>query len=563
MFVLTYFVETLQKYPEIAIYLTIALGFSIGNFKIGNFSLGVVTSTLLAGLLVGQVHITLPAVLQSTFFAMFLFAVGYAVGPQFIRAIRSDGLPQVVFAILVCISGLITALVLGKLLGYNTALTAGLLSGGYTNSTVLGVASDLISQTGLSPVELKESLALMAVAYAVTYPFGTAGSAWLLSSFAPKFFKFDLAKVCEEYEAEHGTGGQLGTTAYREFSVRAFRLTNPALFGRTVDEVEGMYNHEIFVRRLRVSDGAAIIDCDGSTILTPGAILAVSGSLSALLSYNDQFGPELKDVPLLDFSTELLDLVVTSREYAGKTLGEIMTTLFGQPGRGVFLTKFSHSDQNLPMDLNAKIQRGDVLTILGAKQDVAKIAKALGYADRPLENTDMAFMGFGIVVGSLLGAITIHVSGIPLSFGTSVGCIVAGIICGYMRSTMRTFGRIPGPALWVFNNVGLNGFIAVIGLNAAAGFVSGLQHYGVTLFLAGTVVTMVPLIVGLGLGHYVFKFHPGIMLGACAGARSTTAALGALQEVSKSKVPALGYTIGYAVSRLVMAILTIIVVNVM
>ncbi|MCM2474311.1 aspartate-alanine antiporter [Rhizobium sp. CG5] len=557
-----YFVGTLQKYPEIALFLTIGIGFWIGNLRLGKFNLGVVTSTLLAGLLVGQVGIKLPAVLQSTFFAMFLFSVGYAVGPQFIRAIKNDGLPQVLFAVIVCLSGTATAILIGKFLGYDAALTAGLLSGGYTNSTVLGVASDLISQSGMEQAKLTASLALLPVAYAVTYPFGTVGSAFLLANLAPKFFKFDLVKVCAEYERDHGGNTTIGTTAYREYSARALRLTNTALVGKTVEEVESQFNNEVFVRRLRASEGAAIIDCQRDTVLTEGAILAVSGGLAALLAYENEFGPELKDVPLLDFSTELLDLVVTNKAYAGKTLGEIMSSLFGEPGRGVFLTKVTRSDISMPMKEEMKVQRGDVLTILGAKGDVAKIAKLLGYADRPVENSDMAFMAFGIVFGSLVGAFTIHIGGIPLSLGTAVGAIVAGIICGYLRSTMRTFGRIPGPAIWVFNNVGLNGFIACIGLNAALGFVGGIQNYGLTLFFAGTLVTLVPLLVGLGLGRYVFKFHPGIMLGACAGARSTTAALGALQEASQSNVPVIGYATGYAVSRLVMALLTIVVVNV-
>ncbi|MDG5496219.1 TrkA C-terminal domain-containing protein [Niveispirillum sp. BGYR6] len=556
-----YFVETLQKYPEIALFLTIGIGFWIGNFKMGKFNLGVVTSTLLAGLLVGQVGIKLPGVLQSTFFAMFLFSVGYSVGPQFIRALRSDGLPQVVFAIIICLVGTGTAIALGKLLGYNGALTAGLLSGGYTNSTVLGVATDLINQSGLPDVDLKASLALLPVAYAVTYPFGTIGSAYALANFAPKLLGFDLAKVCQEYEAAHG-GKKVGTTAYREYSARAVRLVSEALIGKTVEQVEKMFGNEIFIRRMRSVEGGVIIDCQRDTILTENAILAVSGSLSALLAYAHEFGPELKDVPLLDFSTELLDLVVTNKAYAGKTLGELIHSLFGEPGRGVFLTRYTRSDVVMSMNENIKVQRGDVLTILGAKADVAKIAKELGYADRPVEGSDMAFMAFGIVLGSLIGAFTLRIGGIPLSLGTAVGAIVAGIISGYLRSTMRTFGHIPGPAIWVFNNVGLNGFIACIGLNAALGFVGGIQNYGFALFLAGTLVTLVPIIVGVLLGHYVFKFHPGIMLGAVAGARSTTAALGALQEMSKSNVPVVGYATGYATSRLVMALLTIVVVNV-
>lgn len=556
-----YFVHTLQKYPEIALFLTIGIGFWIGNLKLGRFNLGIVTSTLLAGLLVGQIGIKLPSALQSTFFAMFLFAVGYSVGPQFIRALKNDGLPQVLFAVIVCLSGTATAIVLGKLLGYNGALTAGLLSGGYTNSTVLGVATDLVQQSGLSDAQLQSALALLPIAYAVTYPFGTIGSAYLLANIAPKLLKFDLAKECAQYEREHGGGAAIGTTAYREYSARAFRLANPSLIGRTVRDIESFFNHEIFVRRMRLADGADIVDCTRDTTVCEGAILAVSGGLASLLQHERAFGPEVKDVPLLDFPTELLDIVVTSKAFAGRTLGEIKDALFGEPGRGVFLTKVTRSDGVIAAHRDMKIQRGDVLQILGARQDVAKIAKVLGYADRPIEGTDMAFMAFGIVAGSLIGAITVHIGGIPLSLGTAVGAIVAGIICGYLRSTMRTFGHIPGPAIWVFNNVGLNGFIACIGLNAALGFVGGIQHYGLTLFLAGTLVTIVPLIVGLLLGHFVFKFHPGIMLGACAGARSTTAALGALQEAAKSNVPVVGYATGYAVSRLVMALLTIVVIR--
>jgi putative transport protein len=556
-----YIIQTLQKYPEIALFLTLGVGFWFGNLKFGKFNLGVVTSTLLAGLLIGQIGIKLPTVIQSTFFAMFLFSVGYSVGPQFIRAVKSDGLPQVLFAVIICFVGLVTAVVLGKLLGYNGSLTAGLLSGGYTNSTVLGVATDLINQSGMAPDALKASLALLPVAYAVTYPFGTVGSAYMLANFAPRMLGFDLAKACKEYEQEHG-GARIGTTAYREYSARAVRLTNSALVGKTVEEVEKLFKNEIFVRRIRADEKAPIVDCTRTTVLTEGAILAVSGGLSALLAYAGEFGPELKDVPLLDFSTELLDVVVTNKAYAGRRLGEMVRTLFGEPGRGVFLTKMTRADVVIPAQENMSVQRGDVLTILGAKADVAKIAKELGYADRPVEGSDMAFMAFGIVVGSLIGAITIRIGGIPLSLGTAVGAIVAGIICGYLRSTMRTFGHIPAPAIWVFNNVGLNGFIACVGLNAALSFVGGIQQYGLMLFVAGMFVTLVPIIVGLYLGHYVFKFHPGILVGAVAGARSTTAAVGALTEAAKSSVPVVGYATGYAVSRLVMALLTIIVIRV-
>ena len=151
----------------------------------------------------------------------------------------------------------------------------------------------------------------------------------------------------------------------------------------------------------------------------------------------------------------------------------------------------------------------------------------------------------------------------PLSLSPSVGALLAGIVFGYVRSLYRTFGRIPEPALWAFNNVGLNGFIAVVGLNAGAGLIAGLKTYGIGLFTAGIFVCLVPLVVALYAGKYIFKFHPAILLGACAGARSATASIGAVQEAAQSTVPVIGYTIPYAVSRIVFAIMGIAMLLVM
>src|SRR5262245_27801606 len=169
--------DTLRTYCEIAIFLTLALGFWLGKLKIGTFSLGVVTSTLLAGVLVGQIGIEISPNVKSTFFLMFLFAVGYAVGPQFFRGLKGDGVQQVVFAVLLCVTVLATAVITGRLLGYSVGTTAGLLSGASTISAVLGVASDSINQLPLAAEQRQQLLNEMPVAYAITYLFGTAGSA--------------------------------------------------------------------------------------------------------------------------------------------------------------------------------------------------------------------------------------------------------------------------------------------------------------------------------------------------------------------------------------------------
>jgi putative transport protein len=559
-----YALDTLRHYPEVAIFLTLAIGFWFGALKFRSFSLGAVTSTLIAGLLVGQLGIHVAPVVQSTFFLMFLFAVGYSVGPQFFRALKKDGLPQVAFALLVCASGLLSAYVLGKLLGYNGGLTAGLLSGGYTNSGTLGVATDFFKQVSSTADKAAAMASLAAIAYAVTYPFGTAGAAWFLGTLGPKLLKVDLAASCKELEQKMGVRvTQPGVRpAYTAVAARAYRVENGSLTGLKARDITGALGaSDAFVVRVRQNGG--IVDSDNGTVLQDGATIAVAGPPKSLLMVEKAIGPEVDDAELLSFPTEQLDVVVTTKAAANRTIKELQDAQRADSSHDLFLSKLTRSGQEIKPRPDLRLQRHDVLTLLGARNDIEKAAKILGYADRSNATSDIAFMSVAVVLGSLIGAVTIHVAGVPLSLSTSVGTLIAGLVCGYLRSTYRTFGQIPEPALWVFNNVGLNGFIAAVGLNAAPGLVSGLKAYGVGLFLAGIMVSLVPLIVGLYAGKYIFKFHPGILLGACAGARSTTAALGAVQEAASSPIPAIGYTIPYAVGRIVMAVAGVIIVVLM
>jgi putative transport protein len=557
-------VDTIRQYPEIAIFLTLAIGFWFGSLKLGSFSLGTVASTLLAGLLVGQIRVPIAHVAESTFFTMFLFAVGYGVGPQFFRAMKKDGLPQVAFTLLVCASGLVCAYGLGKMLGFNPGLTAGLLAGGYTNSGTLGVATNYLKQLGLPADQTAAMASLTAIAYAVTYPFGAAGAAWFLSWVGPRILRIDLAASCKEYESTSGASvTEPGiSTAYSAVAARAYRVENVSVVGRKACEIAAaLGTTEAFVPRVR--QNGRIVDTDKGTILTNGATVVIAGHPQALLAAEKTVGPEVEDAELLGYPTEQLDVVVTRKEAANRTIKDLQDAEMADTGRGVFLSQIKRAGREIKPYPDLQLQRHDVLTLLGARKDIEEAAKFLGYADRATISSDIAYMSAGVVIGSLLGAVTIHLGGIPLNFSPSIGTLVAGLVCGYLRSIYRTFGRIPEPAVWVFNNVGLNGFIAVVGLNAATGLVAGLKTYGLGLFGAGIVVSIVPLAIGLFAGKYIFKFHPALLLGACAGARSTSAGLGALTQAANSTVPTIGYTVPYAVSRIVLALCGVVIVLLM
>jgi len=570
-------VETLQHYPEIAIFLALALGFLIGPIKLGKFSLGNVTGVLLMGVLIGQLEITISSNVKSVFFLMFLFAVGYGVGPQFFRGLKSDGLPQVLFACLLCISVLISTFVAAKIAGYNVGQAAGLLSGAATISAVLGVASDSINNLGLPAGEAKRLIDAMPVAYAVTYLFGTAGSAWFLASMGPKLLRVDLAKVCKEYETKMGGGltAEGSLTTYSRVALRAYRIGSDSKYvGKTISDLEkGLAPSWDFAEKRRgparvfiesIRTAGKIVDPDPAMVIQSGDVLAVAAAREVLLRHEADLGPEVDDRELLEFPAEVLDVVITNKNLAGKTLRQIAESeQTHRNGRGLFLRQLIRGGQEMPWTPSTTVDRGDVLQIVGAKRDLERAVKDLGYVDRPTEQTDVVFMGLGIAVGAVIGAASLTVGGVPLSLSTSGGALIAGLVCGWLRSVHPTFGRIPSAALWAFNNMGLTVFIAVVGISTGPSFVQGLKEAGLSLFLWGIFVTVMPFVIGLYAGKYLFKMHPAILLGACAGARTTTAALGAIQDEAQSKVPALGYTITYAVGNTLLIIWGVIIVLMM
>jgi putative transport protein len=553
--------DMLREYPEIAIFLALALGFWVGQMRFGKFSLGVVTSTLLAGILIGQLGITISPHVKSVFFLMFLFAVGYGVGPQFFRGLKSEGLPQVLFAVMLCVLCLLSTFVVAKFMGYHAGFAAGLLSGACTISAVLGVAGDTIGQLGIPAEQKKAWVDAMPVAYAVTYIFGTAGSAWILGTLGPKLLRVDLPAECKKLEASMGASeaepGVIST--YQRFLVRAYQLIDSPFIGKTVQEFERHFaGKRLYI--LRVQRGDEALDAEPTTVLSKDMIVALVGRREAVLEVAGEIGVEVDAPELLDITAQILDVVVTNKAIAGKTLRELAEAGEGRQFRGIYLRKLTRGGREMPFTPGTKVDRGDVLQLAGPKSAIERAAKEIGYADRITEQTDMLFMGLGIVIGALIGALTINLGGVPLSLSTSGGALMAGLVCGWLRSVNATFGRIPGPALWVFSNVGLNTFIAVVGISAGPGFVAGLQANGLGLFLAGIVVTTVPFIVMIYAGKYLFKMHPAIVLGACAGARTTTAALGAIEEAAKSKTPALGYTVTYAVGNTLLIIWGVVIV---
>jgi putative transport protein len=553
--------ETLRKYPELAIFLTLGIGYYVGAIKIGTFSLGAVTGTLLVGVVVGQLNITIAPIVKSVFFLLFLFALGYGVGPQFMRGLKGDGLPQVFFAIIICVLCLLVTWGCAVVAGFDAGTAAGLLSGAQTISAVMGVGTDTINGLNLSPEEKKVMIDNIPVAYAVTYIFGTAGTAWILASLGPKLLGIDLPAACKEYEAKMAgnSGDAITLSGYRMFTARSYRM-NESWAGRKVADVEATFGaYRVFIERIRRGD--QIIETGPEDTLQAGDVVALVGRHEALVEHGPKVGSEVEDRALLSVPAEVLEVVLTNKEVAGKTLGEIAASSVGKDlARGVFIRRVERDGHELPFNTGLMLDRGDHIFLVGAKKNVDKVATKLGYPDRPTDQTDMVFVGAGIVLGGLFGSLAIKVGGIPISLSTSGGALISGLIFGWLRSTHPTFGRISNGAQWLLSSVGLTLFIAVVGISSGPGFVAGLKVLGLKLFMAGVVAPSLPMILGIYIGKYFFKFHPVINLGCNAGARTTTAAIGQICEAGKSQAPVLGYTVPYAISNTLLIIWGIVIV---
>jgi putative transport protein len=545
----------LQAHPEIAFFLVLGLGYLLGKLSLGGFKLGAVTGTLLAGVIVGQLGVTLPNEVKQCFFLLFLFSIGFRTGPQFFRGLRSDGLAHAALAAIVATTGLVVGYLVARAFGYDPGTGAGLIAGALTESAAIGTAMDAIARLD-APEAARAAMANnIPVAFAVTYLVGMTGAAWILSQLAPKLLRIDLAQACRELEEQMSGDGAPALAVRREFELRVYVVDPGSPWaGRTVADFEASgTGARVFIERVR--SRGQVLESTLRHVIRTGDSLAVAGPRATLVEVLEAPGSGLREVDdreLMDLTADMVDVVVTSRSVQGRTLAELARS---EGARGVFLRRLTRGGTVIGLLPQTRIDRGDVLTLVGSASNIARAIESLGIADRASDATNMVVVAVSIVAGALIGLPAIDIAGIEIGLSLPVGVLLGGLVAGWLRSSRPgLFGRIPSPTLWVFESIGLTGFVAVVGLNAGPDFVSGLKASGVTLLAAGLITVGSALLVGVCAGRWLFKMHPGVLLGVCAGACTATPALAAVQEAAKSSVPSMGYGVAYAVGNVLLAI---------
>jgi len=547
--------QSLRAYPELALFLTLAIGYLLGKVRIGPLRLNPIIGAILAGIAIGTMRIDVPAALSSTLFALFLFASGYRMGPQFFRGLGRTTLTYAALTVLFLVTGIVSAMVARHLLGLDLGGATGLYAGSLNSSTALGTAKSAIVNLDLSDPARASTNASLAVAFAVTYVIGFFANLWALASIAPWLMRVDVAAECRKLEAAMGIRrAEFGVvSARREWSARAYKVPEGLGIANVRDLERSFTRARVFVDRIRNGDGIA--DAEPTTPIHPGDVVVLSGRTQFLVgSHNPLAGHEVDDGEILDIPATAVDVVITNKRSVNRTLGELATEAEEDVSRGVSVRSIRRGGVQIPLGAGTLVERGDVITLIGPKAQVSRVGAHLGVLRWRSPATDIAILATAIAVGGLIGIPTVHLFGLSIGLSQPVGMLLGGMAAGWVNATWPVIGRAPESALSVLESIGLTGFLATVGIGAGPTFLQGLQQSGIALVLAAIVVCVLPNVVLILVGYYILKIHPGILLGVCAGAGTSSPGMSAVEKVADSRVPSLGFGVTYAIGLILVAL---------
>ncbi|WP_371420556.1 aspartate-alanine antiporter [Tardiphaga sp.] len=551
----------LNQSPETALFLSLAVGYWIGKFQFGKFQLGGVAGSLLVAVALSQVGITIDNGVKSVLFALFIYAVGFESGPQFFGSLGRQSIREIIMATVLAISGLLTVVVLARIFGLDKGLAAGIAAGALTQSAIIGTASAAIGKLGLVADEAQRLQANVAIGYAVTYIFGSFGAIIVCVNILPwltgRSIRDDALKAESEMLAgahAYGPGEQPATP---DIVGRIFRVEQAA--GKTIAQLEESAGAPISIER--VKRAGALIGAEPALALVPGDILLVVGRRAGVVQAAHQFGPELQSSDGMDLVVVTRDVAIASPDLVHRTVGEIRATAAKAMRHGIYVTALKRAGKPLPITDATVIQTGDIVTLYGTPADVQRAANRIGAVLFPSEKTDFVFHGIGLVVGLLIGLIVIRIGSIPLTLGSGGGALLSGLLFGWYRGRNQTIGNMPIAASTILRDLGLAGFVAVVGLQSGLQAVTTIASSGLSIFLIGVVVTLLPLILTMLVGRYILRYdNTAIFAGALSGSRSANPAFGEVLDKAGNAIPTAPFAITYALANVFLTLLGPLVV---
>ena len=553
------FLKWLGSSNYILLFVVVGGAVVLGKVTIKGYGLGMVASAIVVGAGISAWASTYGITMKFDnftrllFYYLFMYGVGLRVGPSFVNSLKGDGLKFTFLAILCSILGLLGAVFFTKLWDLPAGAAGGILAGAMTMSATIGSAEEAVRQ-GVFPLPTGKTFedvsGMIALSYGLTYIWGTVGII-LICKYLPRWWGVDAKAAAKKYEDEFGVANvdDAGLTGYRPLALRAYKLTNDAVVGWSVRQFFEKYPQ---YKVLAVGRGDERLDAADDLKFQKGDVIALGGRLDAMTENMGLIGPEVPDAKVLNIPLDQAEILVTNKEVVGKELKDFRTAEFaGQIG----LRYIERGGVPIPVGLNTKVERFDVLFIAGIKSAVDKAAALFGKVARPSTATDLLTLSVGMILGFLIGAIGFPIAGSNVGLGNAGGLLVSGVIVSSIVSRVRFFGNTPNAARNILEDLGLMVFIGIVGVNAGAALVSQLTGaVALKIFIAGFILTTVPPIIVWAIGYHMMKINPAVLMGGVAGARSHS---GPAREAAKeigSSVPWIGFPVGYAVSGVLLTV---------
>ncbi len=540
-------IDFLEKNPSVAIFLCLALGYLIGKLKYKSFSLGSTVGTLIIGLIIGQFglfHIS--AIVKNIFFSFFIFTIGYEVGPAFVNSLKKSGVKLVIHSVFFSVVAFVVAMICFKVFHVGAGEGAGIIAGSLTQSAVIGTSTSAINGLDASNAIKVAMQSKVAIAYAITYVFGTVGILIFLKNIAPMLLgvnlKEETKKMIEKIHFKEDISDN--SSIMNNIKMRSFLVNEGSSYiGKSISDIEKSFNNKVTFEK--VFKNGEDTNFNQSIIISAGDYITLIGDITDLVEAANCGLIETSDEKYMNISLEKSEIMLT-KEFNIKNLKDLYSN-------NIMLESVKRNGKKIEDETD--MRNGDILTLIGPKHAIAKIIKEFGYAKDNGTSTDVSYLTFGIIAGVLIGTLALTIHDVPLTLGSGGGALFSGLLFGWYQNKHPRFGEIPASTRWFLKSVGLNLFIAVVGLQAGSAFVPALKSMGFAVLLIGVLVCLIPHVLSLYFGKYALKLEPVDIIGSLCGAGTITAALNAITEENGSSIFALSYTPSYAVGNILITIM--------
>lgn len=542
------FVEHSALQAIVVLSLISALGVMLGKIRVCGISLGI-TFVFFVGILAGHAGLTIDG--NMLFYAetfglvLFVYALGLQVGPGFFSSMRTEGTKLIIPSLCLLAVGTLVAIGLSCAFGIAMSDMSGILCGATTNTPALAAAQQTLEQMGIDGSEA-------ALGCALTYPLGVVGVI-LAIIVLRRFFvrKCDIPAPDEKHK--------------KNVFIASYRVTNPALFGRSIAEIaDNSHNHFVISRMWH--NGHVLIPMSERELHENDVLLVITkpeevDSLRMLFGELEKKDWNGSDIDWNKIDSELISqrILVTRPEINGKKLSSLRL----RNNYGINISRVYRSGVQLLATPGLVLQLGDRLTVVGEAADIKRVEKILGNAVQSLNEPNLVSVFIGMILGLMVGSIPLAVPGIslPVKLGLAGGPIIVGILIGTFGPRLHMVTYTTQSANMMLRALGLNLYLACLGLDAGAHFFETVVRPEGVLWLAvGFVITFVPVVLVGIFAMRCMKLDFGSVTGLLCGSMANPMALNYANELTDGDNPSVAYATVYPVCMFLRVIIIQLVV---